>query len=238
MIRLCSPSEPSSRLVFAAVVVLGLAPALFGENPKSPKPKLRRYDQGPLTIDEFRAKPVRSSPGAAMTMARIMFTYQFQSEQQPGHEFKVRLSSFHAFAVFLPSESWWDKSRAHSALLDHEQGHFDICEIAVRRVNAAVHQMFHSGKSISAVAPTSEAAETALSQKLEALIKVVDEQAAEENRVYDLQTRHGLRRSAQAEYRHIQALTLAKLENVDPNRKRDTRSRRQKSSPQRVTGGR
>jgi hypothetical protein len=198
-------------LVFIVAPSL-LASSLFADETSSVKSKLRRYEQGPLAIHEFRGKPDRLSTGNALTMTRVMFTFQFQIEQLANDQFKAELSSFTAFTVFLPEESWWDDARAHRGLLDHEQGHFDVAETAARRVNVAILRMFKSGKTISGVGATHAMAERALIKKMETLIKVADEQGAEENKAYDCRTRHGLWRNVQAEQRRIQTLTLVRLE--------------------------
>ena len=102
--------------------------------------KERRFDAGPLKIREFVGNPARQN-GDAKTMARVMFQYEFTSRRTSKNRVAVRLSSFHAYSVFLPKESWWRPS-ARAELLDHEQGHFDLVEIAARRVTLVVERMF------------------------------------------------------------------------------------------------
>ena len=98
-----------------------LASSLFADETSSVKSKLRRYEQGPLAIHEFRGKPDRLSTGSALTMTRVMFTFQFQMEQLGNHQFKAELSSFNAFTVFLPEESWWDDGyRVGRTVLDED----------------------------------------------------------------------------------------------------------------------
>jgi hypothetical protein len=79
-----------------------------------------------LTWADFQAPPVASSPFASITTAGI------------GYDLSYTKETFHVtvFCYFLKSRSW-TKSRNRTALLKHEQGHFDITELYARRVKKA-----------------------------------------------------------------------------------------------------
>lgn len=173
-------------------------------------PKLRRYNQGPLRHSEFRTDAPQAQSHKAKTMTRVMFTYKFSGQQTSEERYEMTLQSLDAFSVFLPNESWWHH-RARPSLLDHEQGHFDIAEIAARRLQLAFKKAIAGDKPIRGVGTTAKAAKAALEKKLQFVFDAANEQAVEENLQYDLRTQHGIRHGNQAEMRRIQKLTLARL---------------------------
>lgn len=173
--------------------------------------KERRYDAGPLQRKEFIGRPDRSTGRTAATMTRVMFQYRFRSRRIRAGKVEVRLTSMEAYSIFLPRESWWISS-PDPELLDHEQGHFDIAELAARRVQLVFDRMLAKRESISAQARTEAAATELVVKKLEKVMKTINEQSNEENREYDRSTNHGLHRQSQTEHRRVHQLTLAKLE--------------------------
>ena len=186
-----------------------LCDALVAEESPA-KPKYRRYDQGPLKIDEFRRGPTGSVPGRALTMTRVFYNFEFETKQLARDEFEARLTSLEAFSVFLPDESWWNHPDS-DRLLAHEQGHFDIAELAARRVQLTFKKLLKNNKAITALSRTPQAAAQALDEKLAKVIQVANDQAVEDNKLYDLQTRHGARVARQEEYGRILLLSLKRL---------------------------
>lgn len=206
----------ASRLLAASWGVLTLcwltAGSLLADDPVSKTTKQRRYAQGPLRADEFRAKPNRQASGYALTMARVMFNYRFELQQLQDKKFEATLNAFESFSVFLPEESWWNY-HSDETLLGHEQGHFDIAEIAARRVQLAFDRRMSDSKKVTATGSTAKAAQQELMKKLDKVMQIVNDQAVAENKEYDLRTRHGMRFNNQAEHRRIQLLTLERLGN-------------------------
>ncbi len=207
-----------------AVSLLSVWASAYAEPPKSE----RRYDQGPLKHNEFRKDAEDAIPGRAKTMARVMYSYRTQIERKGPERFQVQLTSLDAYSVFLPKESWWSY-RNSIALLDHEQGHFDIAEITARRLELAVRQAIKKGQSIGGFGKTLKQANAELSKKLQRVIDIANEQSVEENADYDRKTLHGARVGSQAEYRRIQKLTLEKLaKQLDRISRNDAKSAKSK----------
>ena len=173
------------------------------------QPKLRRHGDGPLKLEEFRGKIASNLPGGALTMTRVMIEYKY-GVQVVDDQIEARLSSIQVFSVFLPEESWWRAAHMNH-LLDHEQGHFDIAEIAARRLQLAFNRAFADGKAVSGVGASQQEAVQAMAAKLVKLLRLVNEQAVDENKAYDRLTSHGARRRAQFEHRKIQTATLKRL---------------------------
>ena len=181
----------------------------FATADRPPAAKARRYEDGPLRIEEFRGKPKVSLGGDAYTSATVKFGFSY-SITESNQTVTATLTSFTAFAVFLPDKSWWSK-RAVPELLGHEQGHFDIAEITARRLEYTFAKAIAQNRKIQATGANRDAAVKALEQDLQRVINVANEQAIQDNRDYDASTLHGLRFGRQDEFRRVQQATLKRL---------------------------
>lgn len=177
---------------------------------EKPKQKPRRYDQGPLSISEFNTDSPQAVRGRAFTMARIMYEYKTIEKRLNANRYQVELKSLDTYSIFDRENSWWGH-RPSQALLDHEQGHFDIAEIASRRIDLAMRKAIKQRKTIRGLGRNLRRAREDFESKLRQAIDLAQKQAEEENADYDEQTMHGIRTSRQSEYRRIQKLTLEKL---------------------------
>lgn len=103
-----------------------------------------------------------------------------------------------ARATFDPSRSWFksqNKMELDFQLLEHEQIHFDIAEVAVRKIRETF-QTF-----------TSACAEAGGTEPIEHLIARADRDLQNEQERYDRETAHGVNARVQAQWkRRIQAL--------------------------------
>ena len=204
-----------------------LLPYCWAAKEKS-APKPRRYDDGPLRVEEFRGDPVAHPFATAGTYTRVLIQYSFQSEWNAGRA-ECRLTSAEVYAVFLPQTSWW-LGPPQASLLDHEQGHFDLAEIAARKLQWLLNEKLSSDKRFFAQGATRTAAERALADKVRQLMRQVNDEAVQQNREYDQATRHGSRRSVQAEWRRVQLATLDQLQKkLRGNRRQSDPSGRAKS---------
>ncbi|MBS1946140.1 MAG: DUF922 domain-containing protein [Bacteroidetes bacterium] len=82
-----------------------------------------------LTWDDFRAKPDKNSPNAALTGTNIRFDFSYNSSQ--GFQ-------YHITCQFDKNKSWGRVKNDY--ILLHEQGHFDIAEIYARRLCKAFRE--------------------------------------------------------------------------------------------------
>jgi hypothetical protein len=104
-----------------------------------------------------------------------------------------------ARATFDPSRSWFRRSQnpmeLDIQLLEHEQIHFDIAEVAVRKIRATF-QTF-----------TSACAEPGGTEPIEHLIARADRDLQQEQERFDRETAHGVNARVQAQWkRRILAL--------------------------------
>ena|ERR1022692_258187 len=82
-----------------------------------------------LTWDDFKARPDKNSPNAALTGTNIKFDFSYNSNEG----FK-----YHITCQFDKNSSWGRIKNDY--ILSHEQGHFDIAETYARRLNKALKE--------------------------------------------------------------------------------------------------
>ena len=86
------------------------------------------HSQKQLTWNDFKGTPYPKSKAVAITVAGISFKYSVK-------ELNSKISSFNpeVKAVFYPEKSWVFKDKTNHFILEHEQLHFDIVELYVRK---------------------------------------------------------------------------------------------------------
>jgi hypothetical protein len=210
-----------------------ISSACFAE---SPNPKtMRLYTNGPLTIADYSSKPADAPPGfGAMTDTELRYHTEYEFVANPvGISCRVKKLVF--YAVLAPKTSWADPNRIE-ALLDHEQGHFDITHKHALLAKKLLEPKALR-KQLSETAPTAELARDLLAKRLAAEVKPFSERGIAENKAYDEATRHGTLAEAQAEWRERQKLEIAELEN-DKSKKATTKKKQteaNKSNPPATT---
>lgn len=213
-------SVAATLFVFGTLVGYGCVAVSADEIPRPTSPTApRKYKNGPLRVEEFLGTPDFRSPGDAFTASNVQYSFRYQVKQERGR-YRASLTSFDAFAVFLKKQSWWRPETA-SEILDHEQGHFDIAEIAARKLQYAIQKVLNSGKGFEAMDQTPEKAAEKLKKNLESVIQAANQQAELANREYDSMTKHGLRFGSQAEFRRVQKASLQKLAKLLKELKRE-----------------
>ena len=168
-----------------------------GEMPWSPDRKLTRAD--------FKGRVPLNAPSASMSWIHIETEWACKDGTLVGT----------ARAMFDPSRSWWRNTRGNvwstaggrmgSAdavlearrnvlqldlqLLEHEQLHFDIAEIMVRKIRARYQDFKHACAEAGGTEPISQ------------MIAEADRELQEEQQRYDRETGHGVNASAQDQWR-------------------------------------
>jgi hypothetical protein len=185
-------------------------------NPDSKKPaKLRRYADGPLTVEDFAGKPPEKSPinmGVEMvanTDCKIRYEYRSTVEQRAPDLWTARITSFTCTAVVEPAKCWTTAPES-LRVLDHEQGHFDLAEIAARRTQQHFAGLV-SNRKVVANGRDGRAAERMLNQQIKKAMQEVYDSLATAQKTYDEETRHGTAILAQSGHRAWQRAELEKL---------------------------
>ncbi|MDP6447420.1 MAG: hypothetical protein QGG36_15240 [Pirellulaceae bacterium] len=166
----------------------------------------RRYEDGPVKAEYYRAAPPKSRRTLAQSFVGIRHKTAYYFDRE-GRSIIVRTSKMEVFAVFVPDRSW-NVTPNDQRLIDHEQGHFDLMQIGALQARIALK------KELSTLVGRGESKQTAvkdLERRTSEFLARFDVKALDENRIYDRDTRHGLRRSRQAEHRAEQKKRLAEL---------------------------
>ncbi len=81
-----------------------------------------------LVWSDFKGKPDHNSDAAAVTASGISFSYSIKKSNLNGITFTTEVG-----AHFYPEHSWFKEGVVDAHILNHEQLHFDITELNVRR---------------------------------------------------------------------------------------------------------
>ncbi len=85
-------------------------------------------EQHRLVWSDFKGQPDHSSDAAAVTASGISFSYSIRKSNISGISFTAEVG-----AHFYPEHSWFKEDIVDSHILAHEQLHFDITELNVRK---------------------------------------------------------------------------------------------------------
>lgn len=145
-----------------------------------------------LTWDDFKAAPRTDTHAVALTASGITFGYSVQKLNGRIVEFDARISSH-----FYPNKSWVIKEHANDHILRHEQLHFDITELHVRKLRQAVNKL---------------RASDAIRRQLDELHVEINKQLRRTQEAYDAQTNHSINLEAQKAWEKRIASELKNLE--------------------------
>ena len=126
-------------------------------------PRLKFFGYRQLQVEDFKA----AAPSATIRDHKDMINAHTSLSLRPVHDiryiisppnlnfglYKVYLQELHFRAVMIPERSWWNPELAPSKttyVLQHEQIHFALMEIAARRLNKKLAETPTLGGAISA----------------------------------------------------------------------------------------
>jgi hypothetical protein len=89
-----------------------------------------------LTWKDFKARPNSNSDAVALTASGITFGYSVKTSGRRIIDFSTSVE-----AHFYPNKSWYLKERADDYVLRHEQLHFDITELYVRKFRQQLERL-------------------------------------------------------------------------------------------------
>lgn len=166
---------------------------------------LRVYESGPLTPQDFQAAVPEERGGLdAWTTSELKFRYRYEAQVR-GRRATARITHVEVDAVVVRDQSW-NRLPQDEALMDHEQGHFDLTQIAA--LEARLHFARHRIVRTSATAQrATEMVEGELNRKMQEFIQELTERHEEYDRVTD----HGRIASRQREQRRLQQQQLDRL---------------------------
>ncbi len=154
-----------------------------------------------LTRADFQAeKPSQSNKNLdAVTVvtyrADTTLVYAIERPTNPENaRWEVSLDTVRFLTLMNPKASWWNPKRTSQddarRILEHEQLHFDVAELVVRRANARL-------KQLRATAPTQEGALQEAQQLFDREAERLNKMLMEWSAKYDLETKNGSDRGEQ-----------------------------------------
>lgn len=111
--------------------------------PTFPNDTIEWSDARKLAWTDFKAKPQSFIDAAALTSSGISIGYEFDESI---NKYKVIVTAF-----FTPSESWVKADGKNNYVLNHEQQHFNITELYVRKMRKAIAESNFTSGNISTV---------------------------------------------------------------------------------------
>ncbi|MBG9378258.1 DUF922 domain-containing protein [Panacibacter sp. DH6] len=139
-----------------------------------------------LSWKDFKAKPDMQSSYAAITDCTVTYSFGYSNN----------LLNYQVFSFFNKNKSW-SKSTNDTALLLHEQGHFDINEIFTRKLKKA----FNAYKLNEAT----------VSEDLRAIFNKIWQEKIAFDMLYDQETDHSKNKTQQAGWNKKIADELSRL---------------------------
>lgn len=93
-------------------------------------------DARKLTWEDFKASPNPNSDAVALTASGITFGYSVKTTGKRIIDYSTSVE-----AHFYPNKSWYLSEKADDYILAHEQLHFDITELYVRKFRAQLERL-------------------------------------------------------------------------------------------------
>lgn len=146
-----------------------------------------------LTWADFRGKPDKNSDAVALTASGITFGYSYRQQKGSG---EIISFTTEVNAYFYPKMSWYHRDRANNYILAHEQLHFDLTELYVRKFRKAVKDL-----------PITKS----IKSDLKKLQKEINSALSEAQNKYDFETNHSIIPDAQQKWIDSISIELEKL---------------------------
>jgi hypothetical protein len=209
-----SAINQSSLSVILVVLAVSIVASAANQDTKKPA-KFRRYADGPLTAADFAGQAPEQSPinmgieMVANTECEVRYEYRAAIEQRAPDLWTARITSFTCTAVVIRGKCWNTQPESQR-VLDHEQGHFDVAEIAARRAQKHFTSLSRDRNAATA-GRDRRAAERKLDQEIKKAMQEVYDGLTKAQKTYDEETRHGTAILPQIRHREWQRAELEKL---------------------------
>lgn len=160
-------------------------------NPQTYEKEIEWSNDRKLSWADFKGMPDIRSKYSAETSAKIKYHTNYVSI--------ISKPKIFTSAVFYCSESWAKPSQATKLLLEHEQGHFNLCEVYRRKLEKDFVESKLSFRNFSG--------------RINELLNKYNTLYEEIQVRYDEETNHGLNAGKQQEWTNSIAKDLSDLEN-------------------------
>lgn len=155
------------------------------------KPVIAWSESYELSWADFKSKPNHEIDAVALTASGITFRMSIRQSDHEVVSFKANIQ-----AHFYPEKSWYKKDRADAHTLAHEQLHFDITELFVRKFRQRIEDVKVSNQ---------------VRERLKSIHNEINKEVSEMQNKYDLETNHSRNIEAQAKWHAFIAQELEKV---------------------------
>ncbi len=145
-----------------------------------------------LTWADFKATPDTSSDAVALTASGITFGYSVKTSSSRIIDFKATVE-----AHFYPDKSWYIKHKGNNYILKHEQLHFDITELYVRKFRQQLGRLVVNQN---------------IKKQMDQIHVAINEALEKIQKSYDAQTQHSINEGAQEYWQGFVEEELNKLD--------------------------
>ncbi|MBO6880719.1 DUF922 domain-containing protein [Winogradskyella sp.] len=145
-----------------------------------------------LSWADFKASPDPASDAVALTASGITFGYSVKTSNRRIVGFSTTVE-----AHFYPAKSWYIKEKGDDHVLGHEQLHFDITELYVRKFRKQLDRLVVNQN---------------IKKQMEQIHVAINKALEESQKTYDAQTNHSINVEAQKYWEAFIAEELKKLD--------------------------
>ncbi|WP_370000471.1 DUF922 domain-containing protein [Winogradskyella sp.] len=145
-----------------------------------------------LTWADFKANPDPKSDAVALTASGITFGYSVKTSNKRIVGFTTTVE-----AHFYPDKSWYIKEKGDDYVLGHEQLHFDITELYVRKFRQQLERLVVNQN---------------IKKQMNQIHVAINEALDKTQKEYDAQTNHSINVEAQ---KYWETFIAAELKNLD-----------------------
>ena len=172
------------KLILVSLLLLLVSP--------NPEDTLLWRDDLKLTWNDFKGKKDIQTDAVAVTASGITFAYSVRKANNRIVDFKANVE-----AHFYPNKSWVISELADDYILAHEQLHFDITELHVRKFRQQISQVKVSQN---------------LDRILNGLHQNINKELATMQNRYDTESNNSINKEAQAKWFVLVGKELTKYE--------------------------
>lgn len=178
-------------------------------------PRWRAYADGPLQATDFKldapaSRTEQEAKHEAMIYLDIRVDYRYSTSTGAG-KVTLKPEKISVWAAMDLSRSWFSSSaKRPMALLDHEQGHFDLHEVAARKLQRDLDAQL-AGAKLKYTARTEQEAVQKFKTQLQKWTTTAAQDAIQASVDYDNLSGHGKVAEQQQELRQLQIRELDRL---------------------------